>query len=82
MIENKNEKVISSKITNKDIVIRIPKELFNVKTVIYEPIYMSNTNDFNWYWNKKKWIDVTEIKIEEYVNYLGYTYNSDNSSCI
>ena len=26
MIENKNEKVISSKITNKDIVIRIPKE--------------------------------------------------------
>lgn len=62
--------------------IRIPKELFNVKTVIYEPIYMSNTNDFNWYWNKKKWIDVTEIKIEEYVNYLGYTYNSDNSSCI
>ena len=62
--------------------IRIPKELFNVKTVIYEPIYMSNINDFNWYWNKKKWIDVTEIKIEEYVNYLGYTYNSDNSSCI
>jgi len=62
--------------------IRIPKELFNVKTVIYEPIYMSNINDFNWYWNKKKWIDVTEIKIEEYVNYLGYTYNSDNASCI
>ena len=62
--------------------IRIPKELFNVKTIIYEPIYMSNINDFNWYWNKKKWIDVTEIKIEEYVNYLGYTYNSDNSSCI
>ena len=62
--------------------IRIPKELFNVKTVIYEPIYMSNINDFNWYWNKKKWIDVTEIKIEEYVKYLGFTYNSDNSSCI
>lgn len=31
---------------------------------------------------KKKWIDVTGIKIEEYVNYLGYNYNSDNSSCI
>lgn len=62
--------------------IRIPKELFNVKAVIYEPIYMSNINDFNWYWNKKKWIDVIEIKIEEYVNYLGYTYNSENSSCI
>jgi N-acetylmuramoyl-L-alanine amidase len=62
--------------------IRIPKELFNVKTVIYEPIYISNINDFNWYWINKKWIDVTEIKIEEYVNYLGYTYNSDNSSCI
>ena len=62
--------------------IRIPMELFNVKTVIYEPIYMSNINDFNWYWTNKKWIDVTEMKIEEYVNYLGKTYNSDNSSCI
>lgn len=34
--------------------IRIPNELFNVNTVIYEPIYMSNINDFNWYWNKKE----------------------------
>lgn len=62
--------------------IRIPSELFNVKTVIYEPIYISNSNDFNWYWNKKKWIDVTEIKIEEYVNYLGGNYISDNSMCL
>ena len=63
-------------------VIRIPSELFNVKTVIYEPIYMSNTSDFNWYWTNKHWIDVTEMKIEEYVNYLGGTYTEDNSMCI
>ena len=63
-------------------VIRIPSELFNVKTVIYEPIYMSNFNDFNWYWTNKYWIDVAEIKIEEYVNYLGGTYDEDNSMCL
>ncbi|MBQ2873603.1 MAG: DUF5011 domain-containing protein [Bacilli bacterium] len=63
-------------------IIRIPMELFNVKTVIYEPIYISNSNDFSWYWLNKKWVDVTEIKIKEYVNYLGGTYNSDNSMCL
>lgn len=63
-------------------VIRIPDELFNVKTVIYEPIYMSNSNDFNWYWTNNNWIEVTEIKIEEYINYLGGTYNKDNSKCL
>lgn len=62
--------------------IRIPLQLYNVKTVIYEPIYMSNSNDFSWYYTNKKWIDVTEIKIREYVNYLGYTYNKDNSMCL
>jgi len=62
--------------------IRIPKELYNVNTTIYEPIYMSNSNDFSWYYTNKKWIDVTEIKIMEYVNYLGGTYNKDNSSCL
>ena len=63
-------------------VIRIPWQLFNVKTTIFEPIYMSNPNDFSWYYTNKKWIDVTEIKIEEYVNYLGGTYISDNSMCL
>ena len=63
-------------------IIRIPNELFNVKNIIYEPIYISNINDFNWYWNNKKWIDITEMKIEEYVNYLGGNYNKDNSMCL
>ena len=62
--------------------IRIPKELYNVNTTIYEPIYMSNSNDFSWYYTNKKWIEVTEIKIMEYVNYLGGTYNKDNSMCL
>lgn len=68
--------------TNYYAVIRIPYELFNVKTVIYEPIYLSNINDYNWYWTNKNWINVTEMKIEEYVNYLGGTYNKDNKSCL
>ena len=63
-------------------VIRIPNQLFNVKTVIYEPIYLSNSNDFSWYWINKKWREITEIKIEEYVNYLGGKYIKDNSKCL
>lgn len=63
-------------------VIRIPDELFNVKTIIFEPMYLSNYNDFNWYWNNRNWINTTEIKIKEYVNYLGGKYISDNSMCL
>lgn len=63
-------------------IIRIPYELFNVKDVIYEPIYMSNSNDFNWYYSGNKWIKVSELKIEEYVKYMGGTYNPNNTSCL
>lgn len=60
--------------TNYYAVIRIPYELYNVKNVIYEPIYMTNTNDFDWYYMKKNYIKVSEAKIREYVNLLGGTY--------
>lgn len=63
-------------------VIRIPRQLFNVYVTIYEPIYISNPIEFNWYWINKKVIDTTEIKIESYVNYLGGKYDKDNSSCL
>ena len=63
-------------------IIRIPYELFNVKDVIYEPIYMSNSNDFNWYYSGNNWIKVSELKIEEYVKYMGGTYNPNNQSCL
>jgi len=63
-------------------VIRIPNELFNVKTIIFEPMFMSNPKEFSWYYMNKNWIDITEIKIKEYVEYLGYTYNKDNSMCL
>ena len=43
---------------------------------------MSNSNDFSWYYTSKKWISVSEIKIQEYVKYLGGTYNEDNSMCL
>ena len=45
-------------------------------------IFLSNSSDFNWYYTGGNWIKVSEIKIEEYVNYLGGTYKSDNSMCL
>ena len=63
-------------------VLRIPYELFNVKNVIYEPIYMTNANDFNWYYASGNWVKVSELKIKEYVTSIGGTYKSDNSACL
>lgn len=60
---------------------RIPYNLFNVKSIIYEGAYLSNKDDFNWYWNDENWIKVSEAKLEVYINYLGGTYNPDNSVC-
>ncbi len=80
ILDKTNDQVYSYQ--NYYAMIRIPRELFNVFVTIYEPIYISNTRDFNWYWIKKKVIDVTEIKIETYVNYLGGKYDKDNSSCV
>ena len=70
--------------TNKNYysVIRIPYEMFNVKNVIYEPIFMTNPNDFNWYYASGNWIKISEAKIEEYVKYMGGVYNSDNKKCL
>lgn len=59
--------------------IRIPYELFNVKSVTYEGFYMSNLDDYNWYWKEGNWKKVSEIKIEEYVKSLGGTYNPETS---
>lgn len=61
---------------------RIPFKLFNTKSVIYEGCYLTNKEDFVWYWNQKNWINVSETKLEVYINYLGGTYDSDNSSCL
>ena len=61
---------------------RIPYQIFNVKSIIYEGCYISNKNEFLWYWQNDNWHKVSEAKIETYVNSLGITYNNDNSSCI
>ena len=60
---------------------RIPYAIFNVKAVIFEDAYMSNKEEFNWYYTNGNWINVSEAKIEGYLNSLGITYNSDNTSC-
>ena len=61
---------------------RIPYQTANVKSIIFEGCYMSNKNDFKWYWTNGNWYKVSEAKIQTYVESLGITYNSDNSSCI
>ena len=63
-------------------ILRIPRELFNVKNVIYEPIYMTNPNDFNQYYASNNWIPISELKIKEYVTSIGGTYKTDNSKCL
>ena len=61
---------------------RIPMQTANVKSVIYEGCYMSNKDEFKWYWLDGNWYKVSEAKIEVYVRSLGLEYNSDNSSCM
>lgn len=80
IFDKENGQVYSNK--NYYAVLRIPYELFNVKNIIYEPIYMTNANDFNWYYASNNWVKVSELKIKEYVTSLGGTYKSDNSKCL
>ena len=80
LLDKTNGEVYNNK--NYYSILRNTYELFNVKMVIYEPIYMTNASDFNWYYSSRNWIKVSEIKIKEYVNYIGGTYKSDNSKCL
>lgn len=61
---------------------RIPYQTANVKAIIFEDCYMSNKNEFKWYWNDTNWYRVSEAKIEAYITSLGLSYNSDNTSCL
>lgn len=54
---------------------RIPKDLFNVKTVIWEGAYLSNSKEFEWYWTEENWKVVSEYKIKVYAEYCGYDYS-------
>lgn len=60
--------------TNWYAVIRIPYNLFRVKSVIYEPVYMSNASEWNWYWNEENWKAMCEVKIKSYVESIGVAY--------
>ncbi|MDD2435911.1 MAG: DUF5011 domain-containing protein [Bacilli bacterium] len=57
-------------------VLRTPYKLFNMKNIIYEGCYMSNMNDFNWYYYGGNWKNLSEMKIKTYVEALGYTYQT------
>ncbi len=64
------------------VVLRVPYRLFNTKFVIFEGAYMSNSDDFKWYYKDANMVKVSEIKIERYVKSLGKVYNDDNSKCL
>ncbi len=55
-------------------VIRVPKDIFNVNVSLYEHAYMSNSNNFYWYYNLENWKRISEIKIKYYVESLGIKY--------
>lgn len=55
-------------------VIRLPYELFNIKNALYEGAYLSNYNDFNWYYKEENWKKLSEEKIKVYVESLGIGY--------
>lgn len=82
--EKKAAKLNGETYTFKDYyaVNRIPLAISNVKSIIYEGCYMSNKEDYKWYWQDNNWYKVSEAKIETYVSSLGLTYNADNSSCM
>lgn len=55
-------------------VIRLPYQLFNIKNVLFEGSYLSNMDDFNWYYNNDSWKKLSEEKIKVYVESLGVKY--------
>lgn len=57
--------------------IRIPYEIYNVKSVMYEPIYITNPTEFAWYYNNNNWKKMSELKIKHYVESLGKTYDNE-----
>lgn len=81
--EQKYSKLGGNTYTFKDnyAVNRVPHELFNTKAIIYEGCYLTNKEDYKWYWEESNWKKVSEAKIEAYVNSMGGSYNSNNSSC-
>lgn len=60
--------------TNWYAVNRIPYELFNTYVTIYEGAYMSNVDEFIWYYHNDNWKKISEIKIKAYTEALGRTY--------
>lgn len=53
---------------------RIPLQLFGVKAPIFEGSYLSNEEDFEWYYQKENWKKLSEAKIKAYVESLGVEY--------
>lgn len=55
-------------------IIRIPLENYNARSVLFEPIYISDMEDFRWYYQEGNWKTVSEVKIKHYVESLGLNY--------
>lgn len=55
-------------------VIRIPYDCFNTLNFIFEGSYLSNDEDFNYYYENDNWKNFSEQKIKAVVEYLGKEY--------
>ncbi len=78
---NYNTNVIFTKENNEQYyftdyyaVIRIPYQLYNVNNVLFEGSYLSNLNDYDWYYNNGNWKKLSEEKIKTFVTSLGKEY--------
>ena len=55
-------------------VIRIPHDCFKTNNFIFEGSYLSNEEDFAYYYNDDNWKNFSEQKIKAVVEYLGKEY--------
>ena len=55
-------------------VIRIPHDCFNTNNFIFEGSYLTNDDDFEYYYTDNNWQNFSEQKIKAVVEYLGKEY--------
>lgn len=54
--------------------LRIPHDLFNFNNFIFEGCYLSNEEDYKYYYEEGNWQKLSEDKIKAVVEYLGKEY--------
>ena len=73
-LKDKSSGQVYNNIRNYYAILRLTSELYNVNTILYEGAYLSNSDDFDWYYTQGNWKKMSEIKIKTYVEALGKDY--------